>query len=301
MLQQCIFTVRPCSSVLLDLPLNVLRSSGASLLIIVRRLQGARRAMCLRVQPIWVLILKHRLEVVPEALPATSLQRRSCPRNAPLRVGTAMQQERLPPFLLLPTIERRVQMPSAFMWPPRPMILVLEVAFRPTARTSSWTTRNALPALRLLAQQFRIHAALNVHFRLPHVRPVALQLHTCKLHELRQVIQRPVGICLERRQSSHKNCRKRLIGELLATVLEHEGKLVHGEVGNACQRPICPGRLHSVLHYAETIAEVALELSAVLIHKTLFEAFPLLVELHEEVLRGVNGIHHHMPPVALGE
>mmetsp|Transcript_98713 Transcript_98713/g.228778 ORF Transcript_98713/g.228778 Transcript_98713/m.228778 type:complete len:559 (-) Transcript_98713:128-1804(-) len=187
------------------------------------------------------------------------------------------------------------------MRPLRPVILVVQVALGAAAGAPCRATADALPTVGLLTCQLNLHAALHGHFRLPHVRTVAPQLSACKLCELLEVAERPVGIGREGRQGGAKNTGQRLVHEVVARCLELLGESVHGHPGTRVKRACEKHVLHLVLCMPQATAKVALELLAILVHESLFEVLPLLVKFHEKVLRGIDGIHHHVAPVPFCE
>mmetsp|Transcript_91978 Transcript_91978/g.249585 ORF Transcript_91978/g.249585 Transcript_91978/m.249585 type:complete len:365 (-) Transcript_91978:119-1213(-) len=252
-----------------------------------------------------MLVLQHGLEVVPVALWAARLDRGPGPGDLPLRPGAAVQQERLPALLLLPAVEGGVEVPPALVRPLGPVVLGLEVALGAASRAPGRTAADALPAVRLLPGELLLHPLLHRLLRLAHVCAVPPELHARELHELLQVVQRPVGLRREGRQAGAEHAGDCLVRKILAGCPQVPRQPVHGHVPLAGPRALAAGppqeALHAILRQAQAAPEVALEFLAVLVNESLLELLPLLVELHEEVLGGIDCVHDHVPPVPLRE
>mmetsp|Transcript_77086 Transcript_77086/g.213026 ORF Transcript_77086/g.213026 Transcript_77086/m.213026 type:complete len:204 (+) Transcript_77086:332-943(+) len=202
MLQQGVLAIGPRAPVLLYLALNARRCGGTVLLVLLQRLHGGQRPVRRWVKPVGVLVLEHGLEVVPVPLRAAGLDRRPRPRYLPLRPGPAVQEEGLAALLLLPAVERRVEVSAALVGPLWPVILGLQVALGAAARAPRWTTADALPAIGLLTRELHLHAALHRELRLSHVGTVAPQLGARELHKLLEIAERVIGVAWKRRQGS---------------------------------------------------------------------------------------------------
>mmetsp|Transcript_29376 Transcript_29376/g.74511 ORF Transcript_29376/g.74511 Transcript_29376/m.74511 type:complete len:363 (-) Transcript_29376:236-1324(-) len=254
-----------------------------------------------RVQPVGVLVFEHLLEVVPVALGAPRLDWRPGARDLPLSLGAAMQQEGLAALLLLPAVERWVEVSPTLVGPLRPVVLTLQVALRAAAGAAGRAAADALPAVGFLPSNFDLHAPLNADFGLPHVRAVALQLHTRKLDELLEVLEGIIRFGREGWQAGAEDAGDGFVRELGASFAQPLREPVHRHVRDALGHLRGQQIAQPRLGEAQARPEIVFELQAVLVHQAVFEQLPFLVELHEQVLGRVDGIHHNVPPVALRE